>query len=181
MREVKLTDTLVHEYTEWEWSDTCTKEDDKIEIEHIGVCAAEKADMRYFQVLIKPNDELLEDSKPRNAMTVDTWKYRARIKAHTQLAEEPDFIALHHVLIIALMARLTDATMIRGNGSDEEPNFLCIPVPGYGRMGLTIPSHLDKHYFMSVPDERKVFEVKNWDNHDILEAVYVCDRKAQSD
>lgn len=165
MREVVLTDTLVHEYTEYEWFDKAggCNHDEIAEITHTGVVAAEKAGMRFFQVLVKPNDELLDEGKPRNALLVDTWKYRA-----AQKALESDVTTTS--AIIALFARLLDAKY--GPGVEQ----LIVSVPGYGNVAINIP---EEHVgiFKALPEIEANVKCTPVNRLTILEAVFVHDRK----
>jgi hypothetical protein len=167
MRTVLLDNTLIHEYTEYEWSDkedTFLKLDGEItEYRHRGVVAAEEAGKRWFQVLVKPNDELLDDSKPRNALHIDTYKYRANQKAH-----ESDITTTS--AIIGLMYRLLDAKYAPG------VNHLVFAVPGYGHMGINIPKE-DLTLFSNLPIVESKVKVTPVDRITLLEAVFTHDRK----
>lgn len=170
MRAIELSDTLVHEYTEWEWSEAVTNEEDLTEERHRGVYAAEKVNKRFFQVLVKPNDELLSDTKPRNALYVDTWKYRARDRATKFLPVESCNLAA----TIALLARLANAKVAWG------PNQFVVSVPGYGRMAFDFPYGEDV-FFKGLPEVESGKTFTPVMTHDILEAVFLHDRKAQHD
>lgn len=164
MREVQLTDTLVHEYTEYEWQDKLGDniEDELLEIQHTGVVAAEKAGMRFFQVLVKPADELLSDTKPRNALYVDTWKYRARIKAEACQVGEPK-------ALLALLMRLVDAKFAPG------PDMLAFHVPGYGHLAVSVPA--DYPSLFNLPEIDSKVKCQYAGKDILLEAAFLHDRK----
>jgi hypothetical protein len=77
MRIWQASDMLVHEYSEFEWEDF-SREGALQEYLEQSVNAAKDRGLRYFNVLVKPVDDLLSDAKPNNPYVIDTWRWDAR-------------------------------------------------------------------------------------------------------
>lgn len=174
MREYQAKDMLFHEYSEYEWQDAFS--DDEQRDHYLKQCTERARDLglRYFNVLVKPADELLSDAKPSTPFIIDTWRVDAREKA-TELLYKYGEANMHHTAILALFARLAGAS-IEYEYSDGAHNLLLIPILGMGTMKCLVPKGLTKDLF-DLPENHKQFKGKVWETVDILEHVFLKDRQ----
>lgn len=176
MKTYTLMGTLIHEFTEFEWEDMLAK----ISIEEytqLGISEAIADNVRHFSVLVKPMDELLTDDRPNTPVMVDVWRWQARQKAKDMLEEQGWGVNsnVHQTAILALLSRVHGASVRR---TVDSFSTLYVPVRGIGIMQCLVPNLLLDAFFAGLPEEEKEYETKLWETEDILEAVFLMDRRA---
>lgn len=172
MRTYVARDMLIHEYDEFEWREFM----EKISVDEYltaSVAETKEAGMRYFNVLVKPADELLSSTEPNNPHMVDTWRWDAKLRAKEVVAKYGD-VALHSTAILALLARSYGATIELTGGAHST---IYIPIRGMGTMQCLVPNAIVDDVFDGLPDDTKQRTQDIWDTDKILEAVYMMDRK----
>jgi hypothetical protein len=173
MQEYAAKDMLIHEYDEFEWGEFRSK---VCEEEYLAASVAETKEkgLRYFNVLVKPIDDLLSDEKPNNPYIIDTWRWDCKIRAK-EIVQKYGDVAIHNTAILALLARSYGARI--SHDTDATHSTMYIPIRGIGFMQCLVPNLVIDDLFSGIPEETKNHKSDIWDSAKIVEAILMMDKR----
>lgn len=155
MERVIQDDRITHVYTEYEWEQKFpldkTETLDSLDLYKAeGVKECTEEGKRWFNVLTKPDDILLSDSKPKNVISMDTWKYRANEMYLNLVRKDTNVFGINAwVPMLGCVVALTDRAVRTPDGK------VFLHIPGYGMVGFVIPADYAPmfSYLKEVPEQ----------------------------
>lgn len=164
-------DMLVHEYGEFEWEDFKASNPDMNAYLEQSVNAAKDRGARYFNVLVKPEDDLLSDTQPNNPYMIDIWRWDARLKATEFVKDVGGETAVHNTALLALLAHSLGATL----KPDPECGALrlYVPIRGLGILQCRVPERMA--CLFNLPEETKDRKDEYWNAEKLVETVFLLE------